>query len=334
MQGLRLSPRERVAWWDTMSKPMKPDLLTIPGTEILIPSYGFLVGVGLALGWLSSLRRARRDRLPAEDLGTAYVLTVVFGTFGARALWLLQHPDKIDGAASFLQLTAGTFATGGGLVLGLTASLVFCARRGIPFYAWADCAAPAVLLALALERLGAFMAGTGFGNLIDPASPFAVRFPADSPVYAYQRAALEGLHLEESASLAVHPVQLYGAAALVLAVAGCALLRRKRVFSGEVACFALVAFSIIRMLLEDPFRADRSPEVFGPVRLGQVSAVALIAIAVGIYRHRRSRELASPGALRQWEGGRWTPAERGASGALRGGTSGGGRKKSKRKKKK
>ena len=186
--------------------------------------------------------------------------------------------------------------------------------------------------------MGAFMAGTGFGNLIDPASPFAVRFPADSPVYAYQRAALEGLHLEESASLAVHPVQLYGAGALAAAVAVCALLRRKRRFSGQIACFALSAFAIIRMLLEDPFRADRSPEVFGPVRLGQVSAVAVIAITVAIYRHRRSREAAAPGTLRQWEGGRWTPAEPGSSDAGGGRTGAAGRsgkrKGSKRKKKK
>ena len=115
-------------------------------------------------------------------------------------------------------------------------------------------------------------------------------------------------------------------------------MRGKRAFSGEIACFALIAFAIVRMLLEDPFRADRSPEVFGPVRLGQVSAVALIAIAVAIYRHRRSRERASPGALRQWEGGRWTPVEPGSSGARGGGRSGGGRSGSrngsKRKKKK
>ncbi|MGB1699100.1 MAG: prolipoprotein diacylglyceryl transferase [Nannocystaceae bacterium] len=287
---------------------MNPELLTIPGTEIVIPSYGFLVGVGLALGWLSSLRRAQADRLPADDLGTAYVLSVVFGTFGARALWLLQHPDKIEGLASFVQLTAGTFATGGGLVLGVTASVVFCARRGIPFYAWADCAAPAVMLALALERVGALMAGTGFGNLIDAASPLAVRFPADSPVYAYQRSALEGLHLEETVSLPVHPVQLYGAAALGFAVLVCAVWRSRRAFSGQIACFALGAFASIRMLLEDPFRADRSPEVFGPVRLGQASAVAIILVAAAIYLRRRGQARTSPGSLRQWEGGRWSPA--------------------------
>lgn len=288
---------------------MRPELLTIPGVDWVVPSYGFLVGLGLVLGWLSSLRRARADRLPYEELGTAYVLTVVFATFGARGLWLLQHPDQMTSMASLFQLTAGTFATGGGLALGVGVSLVFCARRGIPFYAWADCAVPAVLLALALERFGAFMAGTGFGNLIDPASPLAVRFPADSPVYAFQRAALDGLHLEAHASLAVHPVQLYGAAAFGLAAATCVLLRKRRRFSGQIACFALAGFAVIRMVLEDPFRADRSPEVFGPVRLGQVSALLLIVVAVGIYRRRARQFAAAPAAVRQWEGGRWTPPD-------------------------
>ena len=217
--------------------------------------------------------------------------------------------------------------------MGVCASLVFCARRGVPFFAWADCAAPAALLALALERVGAFLAGTGFGNLIDPAHPLGVRFPAGSPVYAFQAVALEGLHLEQDASLAVHPVQLYGAVAFFCAAGVCAVWRSHRRFSGQIACFALTAFVAVRMLLEDPFRADRSPEVLGPVRLGHATAAVFIAIAAIIYLRRARLERTHPGSLRRFEGGRWSPKREGERAERAAGGRGKGSRASKAKRK-
>ena len=60
---------------------MHPILFNVGETPI--HAYGFLIAVALILGWVISLRLARADKLPADLLGTAYVLSVGAGLLGA-----------------------------------------------------------------------------------------------------------------------------------------------------------------------------------------------------------------------------------------------------------
>lgn len=288
---------------------MRPDLFAIPfgDAPFVVGAYGFLVGLGLVVGWIWALRLAVADRLPADKLGTAYVLSAGFSVFGARALWIVQHGGDAAQYGGWLALRSGEFATGAGILLAVGVSLALCARYGVPFFAWADAAAPAALGALAFERVGAFLAGTNFGVYVDPSFPLGVRFPADSPVYAHQRATMTGMHFDPERSLPVHPVQLYGLVALLVGIGLVLWLRRTRRVSGEVSIAALVVFVLVRMVVEDPFRVDHSPTVLGPLRLGVLSAAAITALAgaLWVFRGRRAREV--EGGLRFWEGGAWSP---------------------------
>jgi phosphatidylglycerol:prolipoprotein diacylglycerol transferase len=284
-----------------------PTLFTVPGTEITVQSYGAFVGLALVLGWILSLKFARDDKLPADYMGTAYVLTVGAGLFGARVLWLMQHPERFEDWTSLVTLQAGGMSVGGGLLLGIGVSLAYCARRGVPFWAWVDAAAPAFIIGVGLERLGAFLAGSDFGIYVDQGFPLAVQFPADSPAYMYQRRIMTGMKFPPGSSLPVHPVQLYALAMAVVGFAGALWLRRKRTFSGQVALFVLGFYSIARMAVEDPFRVDSSPEVLGPVTLGHMAAFSIAAASVGIYLSRKSRAEKEGKKMRLWEGGPWTP---------------------------
>lgn len=288
---------------------MHPTLFTVPGTEITVQSYGAFVGLALVLGWILSLKFARDDKLPPDLMGTAYVLTVGAGLFGARALWLMQHPEHFDDWTSIVTLQAGGMSVGGGLLLGIGVSVAYCARRGLPFWAWADSAAPAFIIGVGLERLGAFLAGTDFGIYVDQGFPLAVQFPIDSPVYLYQRRIMTGMKFPPGSSLPVHPVQLYALVMALIGFAGALWLRSKRAFSGQVALFVLAFFSVARMAVEDPFRVDSSPEVLGPVKLGHMAAFSIAAVSIGIYLSRRSRAEKDGKAMRLWEGGPWTPKE-------------------------
>ena len=285
---------------------MHPDLFTLPGTATTITSYGFLVGLALLLGWLLSLAWAKADKLPADMLGTAYVLSAAFGVLGARGLWLVQHPDAWEGPASLVQLANGDLSAGGGLVLGVAVSLLFCLRRGIPFFAWADCAAPTFLLGVALDRVGAFLAGTKGGIYVDPAFPLGVRFPAGSPVYAFQVRTMGPLHLDPELSLPVHPVQLYTAGVAVLGFGLALWLRSRRRASGVVAAFVLGWYGLVRMVVEDAFRTDPSPILAGRVTLGQASAAVLAVVAFALAASRLRLAASSPKRARQWEGGPWS----------------------------
>jgi phosphatidylglycerol---prolipoprotein diacylglyceryl transferase len=289
---------------------MHPVLFSLGDTPI--HAYGFLIAVALILGWILSLRLARLDKLPVDHLGTGYVLSVAGGLFVARFMWLTQN-DTL-GLAELLQLQAGGLSGFGGVLTGLIIAGVYCQNKKIPPWAWLDCAAPAFLIGLVLERTAAFLAGANFGHYVDPDFWLAVQFPADSLVYDWQRRELAGMRLPVDQSLPVHPSQLYAAVAASIAAGLSFLVRARRSYSGQVALFALASFAVVRYLIEDPFRHDMTPHIAGPVSLGHITAVVAVAVAVAAHVTRSRKAQDDPAAYRQWLGGPWTPDAEGEAG--------------------
>jgi phosphatidylglycerol---prolipoprotein diacylglyceryl transferase len=305
---------------------MHPVLFSLGETPI--HAYGFLIAVALILGWVLSLKLARDDKLPADQLGTGYVLSVAGGLLAARIMWLTQHPEHEGGFGAIIQLQAGGLSGFGGVLTGLIIAGVFCQNKKIPPWPWLDCAAPAFLIGVVLERVGAFLAGADFGHYANPDLFLAVQFPADSLVYEVQRRDLAGMRLQPDLSLPVHPSQLYAAAAAVVAAGASFLVRARRQYSGQVALFALASFVVTRYLIEDPFRYDQTPEIAGPITLGQVTAVVVVIVIVVAHVMRLEKVRADP-SLRQWLGGPWTPGAEGDADSKKKTT---GKKKSAKKK--
>jgi prolipoprotein diacylglyceryl transferase len=254
---------------------MSPDLLTLPGFSRALPAYGVLVGLALVIGWVLSVTLARRRGLPSESLGGLYVASVFVGLFGARLLWLLQHPDQFTSVGRLLEIEAGGLAITGGLIFGLLVGWGGARLRGLPVAQVADIVAPALLLAAAVERLGAFLAGTDFGIVVEPSFPLAVRFPEGSPVWVFQRRAMPGYVFPEGGSLPVHPTQLY---AMAMALGGVALIfawSRRNPRPGAIAMFALAWYAWGRMVIEDAFRVDHAQPILGVLTAGHFTALAL-----------------------------------------------------------
>lgn len=288
---------------------MAPLLFTVPGLGWEIQSYGFFMGLALVIGWVVSLALARADRLPAESLGTVYVASVAGGVLAARAGWLAQHPDRWEGAGSLLSLSADGLAPFVGIVVALLLSTVMATLRKVPVTAWFDVIAPAFAVGTILERVGALLAGSGYGRYA-PDWPLSIRFPPGSAAYADHLAHLEGLLAPGAdASLPVHPTQLYGAVLAAVGLWFVLWLRKRRRFSGQVFLSYVMYVIVARTFVEDWFRADAVQPVLGPLNPGQVAGVALL-IALGIILRTRGRRAGQiEGGLRYWEGGRWTPGK-------------------------
>ncbi len=272
---------------------MHPILFVLPGLGAPLPSYGVLMVVGLLVAWLVALDRARRDGLPTETLGTIFVVAAIAGVLGARGLWLVGHPE-IGG--SLLQMPAGGLSIVGGAFAALAVTIVGCRLRGVSTFAWLDCLAPAFALGAAVERVGAFLAGTDFGRYVGPGEwghALAVTFPAGSPAHLLHRRLLEGLAVvSEQASAPVHPVQLYAAAMAVLIFALARRVRSRRRYVGQVFLVAMAAFVVARLVVEDPLRFDASEPLWGPIRRAHVAALGLLGVlaaVAGIRRHAEER---------------------------------------------
>lgn len=290
---------------------MSPVLFTVPGADWEVSSYGFFLGLALVVGWIVSLALAGRDRLPTDRLGTSYVVAVAFGLLAGRGAWLLQHPADWTGFGSLISVsTPGT----GGLVpfVAVSAGLVVAAmhvqRMRVPVLAWFDATAPALALGLALERIGALLAGLGHGRYA-PDFPLAIRFPVDSPAFVEQRRTLANL-LPAGAleSLPVYPTQIVAALVGLVALAVALRLRKRRQFGGQV--FLAVAMLLVagRSFVEEPLRADRAQAAIGPASPGQAGALILLVGLLVLYRTYAKRAAAGVPGMRPWEGGKWSPA--------------------------
>lgn len=286
---------------------MAPILFTVPGVGWEVSAYGFFMGLALVSGWLFALSLAAKDRLPADRLGTSYVVALGLALVGARAAWLFANPDAWTGWGSLLALAQGGLSPAAGLVVAVVVSIVHTSKMKVPTWVWFDAAAPALALGVALERTGALLAGIGFGRYA-PDFPLAMRFPVDSPAFeAHRRTLAQLMPAGATESLPVYPTQIL---AVVLALLGLWLalrLRARRVFAGHV-CLATIAWLLVaRTLIEEPLRADRADATIAWWSGGQLAAAALALALVALWRARRRAALADPKAPRPWEGGPWSP---------------------------
>lgn len=288
---------------------MHPELFTVPGTSVVVSSYGFFMGLALVGAWILSLALARRDRLPVDRLGTVFVVSAIVGLVCARAIWLLQQGMPF-GLAELRQLPSGGMTVFGGAFAALLVSVIGCRRAGVPLLAWLDCVAPGFAFGAISERVGALLAGGDFGHYVGPdelGHALAISYPPGSPAFLLHSVSLQGLPgVTAAGSAPVHPVQGYEAllAALTLLVA--LWVRRNRRHSGS-AFFAAMAVFVAGRALLDPLRHDASPEVLGPLRLAQVSGLGLLLVLWIASLVQAGRARATPGGLRAWEGGPWSP---------------------------
>lgn len=289
---------------------MSPVLFTVPGADWEVSSYGFFLGLALIAGWIVSLSLAGRDRLPADRLGTSYVVAVAFGLLAGRLAWLFTHPADWTGWASIIavQPEQGGFAPFVGVAAGLVVAAMHVQRMRVPVLGWLDVLAPALALGLALERMGALLAGFGHGRVAQD-FPLALRFPLESPAFAEQRRTLASLlPAGATESLPVYPTQIIAMLVGIVALVVALRLRRSRTFGGQV--FIAVACIILagRSFLEVPLRADRPPAQIGPATPGQAGAFLLVVAMLVIYRVWSQRAAAGAAGMRPWEGGKWSPA--------------------------
>jgi len=221
---------------------MFPALRFVVGaTQIVLSLHGLAIIVGVAAGALLAVRRARD---PGAVLGVVAVVAIA-ALAGAHALFVLLRGGPTGGLAST-----------GGIAAGLGAAWLVARLGRRPAAEVLDAVVPAGLLALAIGRVGCFLAGCCYGG--PTALPWGVVFPDLGPV-------------------ARHPLQLYSAAADFGLLA---MLPVRAAVPGAVACRACIGFGVVRAALEclrDP--AATEPLLDGVTTLPQAAALLLAVSA-------------------------------------------------------
>jgi len=274
----------------------------------VIGTYSFCLLLGLIAGYLLARRNVRRLGMERRHLDNLTLLVAIMGLAGARIFsWLFYFPPGFTLWQALWQ-PGGGLVFYGGVVGGLLSAVVYCLVTGAQLRNMLDVLAAPLAVGLAFGRIGCFMAGCCWGDVcvdqtkvlshvdakvhyqidtlpaLSPAHfPLAVRFPVDCGALS-QQIELGLLPPTATESLPVHPVQLYESAlAFLLAI----FLQRKfrsRTWVGEVLCWFLGGYGVIRFAMEF-LRADNPPDYFGLTLSQVISLICLAAYGLMLAGH-------------------------------------------------
>jgi len=253
---------------------LRPILLTLP-FGIPLYAYGLMLTLSVIAGRMLAVRLASRAGIDAKLADRCALWTFAGAIVGARLLYVVTNLDQFGHVFDILAWWKGGVVAYGGFLGGLAGAITFCRIHHLSLLAWADCVAPSLCVGLAVTRIGCFLGGCDFGRAWN--GPWAVRFPAGSPAFA-QHQLLGLLPPGATASLAVHPTQLYESLAGVgLWCLVAAVRRQRRVPGYALAAFAM-GYGVLRYAIEI-VRADPDRGSIGPWSTSQIIAMGTFAAA-------------------------------------------------------
>jgi phosphatidylglycerol:prolipoprotein diacylglycerol transferase len=258
----------------------------------LFLAFGLALGIGLSA--LLGRRSGLDPRLGADALFGALLGALV----GARALYLLGAGAPASPALWFALGQGGLNGYGALFGACLGGALGLRRHRARPpelglraaFPPWFDVAAPGVLLAVMVTRLGCYLQGCDFGRALSPRAPgWLARlgtFPrpsieSHSPVWVDQISRGE-LGRDSAWTLPVHPTELYEAVGALLLLLLLLAWRPRQRRHGELFVVATLGYSLLRLVTES-WRGDSDRGLFWRLSLSQWSAFASAALVLYIF---------------------------------------------------
>ena len=259
-----------------------------------VRAYALCIIAGIVLACVIAERRwVARGGAPGDALDIA-VWAVPFGIIGGRLYHVVSSPRAYFGEnGDPLQAFAiweGGLGIWGAIALGGVGAWIACRRRGIPLPAFADAAAPGILVAQAVGRLGNWFNNELYGGPTD--LPWRLRIHEWSGGRAVTGADGEPVVLGY-----FHPTFLYELL-WNLAAAAVVVWADRRFRLGHGRAFALyVALYCAGRLWIELLRTDPAETLVG-VRLNVFTAVGvgLLAVAYLVRQRGRPREVITRGA--------------------------------------
>lgn len=244
---------------------MFPQLFNIG--SFFLPTYGFLVSLGVLLGIWIGVRNSERLGYDGDKAWNFGILLVLCGILGSKVLYIIlewsyysSHKAEIFSIAT-LQ-AGGVFS--GGLIAAFVAAAWYVRKNHMPALGTCDAFAPGLALGHAIGRLGCFAAGCCYGKPTHHWWGVTFRNPLAKSITGTPL----GIPLE--------PTQLFESAVEFANFFFLMWLLKRRKFDGQIFGAFLFIYGVARFFLEylrdDPGRGS----VFG----GAMTGTQLIAIGL------------------------------------------------------
>ena len=168
------------------------------GSGLPVRGYGVFLMLGIVTASVFAILRGKKLwNIPPELIISIVVVEVVSGIVGARIFYVAEYwrsfliADQLGGIDwgatiwSLLNLTQGGLVVFGSIIGGIATTLIYLRVKKLPLLATMDIFSPALMIGIAIGRIGCFMNGCCFGGVCDTVPP-GVIFPVASPPHLCQ----------------------------------------------------------------------------------------------------------------------------------------------------
>ncbi len=265
-----------------------------------VTPFGLIFIGAIVVAWFLARRNAVSTGIDGSHIDLLVPVTIVTGLIGGTLVALAMPMDHmVAGEAMNYGIRVRLF---GMLGTGAIALFVYSRFYGFSFRRLLDVFALPTLAGLMIHRLGCYMAGCCWGDVVSHPVEGAlaaqvqttsllsgivqgVQYPPGSLPYE-QHLAMGLIGPDALASLPVYPVQLYEAVIVLILVLLLSRLDWRRQPPGTLTVLTVCAYAIVRFALEY-LRADGAI-VFGNLTITQLQCIVLLAIGILLPRLRRS----------------------------------------------
>jgi prolipoprotein diacylglyceryl transferase len=282
------------------------DFVANPQTFILSLRGSILGGfIGAALSGYLTYYEKKKNKLekpkwidqttyPHELAGNILVIAAIFGLLGAKIFHNLENFDDFmqDPIGSIFSFSGLTFL--GGLIVGITAVIIYARKKNIQSLFLLDAAAPALPLGYAVGRLGCHVSGDGCWGIPNPnPKPEWMSFLPDWMwSYDYPNNVINagGKMVENCTSSHCHvldvpvfPTSFYETSMMVFVFIILWSLRKRIQIPGVLFTLFLVFAGIERLIIEQ-IRVNNEYSIWGRgiTQAELISSILIILGTVGI----------------------------------------------------
>lgn len=266
---------------------MYPELFSIG--PITVHSFGLMMGIAFIVANYFFAKEVVRRGLPEELAGNVTLLALVAGVVGAKLFSVFENFGAfLDDPMGELFSSAGlTFY--GGLLLAIVSIWLYLRRKKIPFIRVADAAAPSLILAYGIGRIGCQLAGDGdYGIPTDV--PWAMTYPEGTvSTLSAKNTQLSELYQAifpnqpVPVDIPVHPAPVYETLAAFAIFALLWGIRKRPMAVGQMFAMYLILAGAERLLVE----FIRLNDLYAGLSQAQWISVGMIAAGfIMIYRNR------------------------------------------------
>lgn len=218
--------------------------------------FGLMIAIAAIAGGAFAIKQGEKRGINEDIMFNLIIIVLISGVLGARLFYILFYDPSFyfKNPGEIIKIDEGGLSIHGGIFSAIVAGYVYSIKSKIAFFKLADIAVMGIALAQGIGRVGCDVFGKAMINIM----PWGINYNGQI----------------------LHPAQVYEF--ILDYILFIILWRRsyKKKFEGELFVIYLIAFPIIRGIVEF-FRIN--PVVWGPFSISHLLSLVLVVIGLVCY---------------------------------------------------